>query len=149
MNESGRTLDVVQTGLDVAGLTPAIGIFADGTNAIISAFRGDFTNAGLNVAAMIPILGQGATGGKLAEKALDKVDPNKLNHIFGRADHNLDGLVKQFGSQEKAFEALQTAVRNKGGLEGVFKTTVKLGSETVTVTGKVVDGVAQIGTAFK
>ncbi len=35
------------------------------------------------------------------------------------------------------------------GLMGVFKESVQVGSHTVTVEGKVVNGVARIGTAYK
>jgi hypothetical protein len=80
------------------------------------------------------------------------IDANKLNHIFGDAGHNLDPLVKEFGSQESAFNALQqatdAAVRQQG-LTGVFETTVQVGDQTVTVRGAVVDGDARIGTAFQ
>lgn len=34
-------------------------------------------------------------------------------------------------------------------LTGLFKMTVDVGGFTVTVTGKVIDGVARIGTAYK
>jgi hypothetical protein len=81
-----------------------------------------------------------------------KVDPNKLNHIFGQAEHNLGKLVSEFGSRESAFKAIeqatQAAVKNRG-LQGVFETIVKVGTETITVRGTVVNGVVKIGTAFK
>ena len=87
-----------------------------------------------------------------ASKGLRKIDPNKVHHVFGQAKHNLDGVVKTFGTPEKAFGALQDAtqavVKNQG-IKGVFETTVKVGGETVTVRGNVVDGVVKIGTAFK
>ena len=44
-------------------------------------------------------------------------------------------------------KATEAAVQERG-LTGVFKTTVKVGSETITVRGKVVDGAVKIGTAF-
>ena len=31
-----------------------------------------------------------------------RIDPNKLNHIFGRAAHNLDDVVAAAGSREAA-----------------------------------------------
>jgi hypothetical protein len=37
------------------------------------------------------------------------VAANRLNHIFGKAEHALDDLVTKFGSQEKAYEAVQRA----------------------------------------
>jgi hypothetical protein len=79
-------------------------------------------------------------------------DANKLNHIFGKAAHNLDALVSEFGSQEAAYNALQKATQqavSQQGLTGVFETSVIVGSQTVTVRGAVVNGVAKIGTAFK
>ena len=69
-----NTLDNVQTGLDVAGLTPGVGIVADGVNAIISVARGDYADAGLSAAAMIPGAGQAVTAAKLG-KALSVAEP--------------------------------------------------------------------------
>jgi RHS repeat-associated protein len=99
--------------------------------------------------------GEGALGeaGETAEGLGGAAsDANKLNHIFGKAAHNLDGLVSEFGSQEAAYNALQKATQEvvrQQGLTGVFETSVKVGSQTVTVRGAVVDGVAKIGTAFQ
>lgn len=62
-------LDGVQTGLDVVGLIPGVGEIADGLNAAIYTGRGDYTNAALSAAAMIPFAGWAATGGKLGNKA--------------------------------------------------------------------------------
>lgn len=67
-----HALDNFQTGLDVAGLTPAVGIFADGLNVLVSLFRGDLTGAGLSAVAMVPVLGQGAAAAKLAASGGDK-----------------------------------------------------------------------------
>jgi len=84
--------------------------------------------------------------------ATRRVPPSKLKHIFGQARHNLDDLVRQFGSELKAFEAIQEAteavVRNRG-LTGIFETSVKVGTQKITVRGKVIEGVVKIGTAFK
>jgi hypothetical protein len=77
---------------------------------------------------------------------------NKLFHIFGDPGHNLAGLVSTFGSEEAAYGAIlqgtEAAVQQQG-LTGVFQTTVKVGGETITVRGNVMDGVVKIGTAFK
>jgi hypothetical protein len=37
-------------------------------------------------------------------------DPNKLNHIFGEPRHNLDVLVRQYGSEKAAGQAIADAV---------------------------------------
>jgi len=79
-------------------------------------------------------------------------DANKLNHIFGNAQHGLDGIVKNLGSQQAAMNALQQATEaavQQQGLTGVFETQVQVAGETVTVRGNVINGAVKIGTAFK
>jgi hypothetical protein len=81
------------------------------------------------------------------------IDPNKLTHIFGKAEHNLDPFVNSFGgSQDDAFRALQTEFSNVAGNytnqqlnQGI---QVVVNGYTVTVRGAIVDGTARIGTAF-
>ena len=69
----GDALDVVQTGLDVVGMVPAVGEAADLANAGISAARGDTAGAALSLAAMVPLAGTGATVAKFAAKYGDEV----------------------------------------------------------------------------
>ena len=110
------------------------GKFMDGLQALSPA-------EGVLVGAVGMIKG-GATG----------VDLNKLLHIFGQEKHNLSGVIKQFGSEGKAFSAIQQATEtavSSQGLKGVFETTVRVGTETITVRGNIIDGVVNIGTAFK
>lgn len=76
---------------------------------------------------------------------------NKLNHIFGQARHNLGPLAQKFGSQQAAFTAVESAIQAKvakEGLTGVFRTSVSVGGQSVEVQGKVIDGVARIGTFY-
>lgn len=94
--------------------------------------------------------GEAAAGAGTAENAA--VNANKLSHIFGNAQHGLDGIVNSLGSQQAAMNALQQATEaavRQQGLTGVFETTVQVAGETVTVRGNVIDGVVKIGTAFK
>lgn len=72
--DKNKLLDYLQTALDIAGLVPGIGEIADGTNAAIYALRGDYLNAGLSGAAMIPFTGWFSTGGKFARKAIKLAD---------------------------------------------------------------------------
>jgi hypothetical protein len=67
-------LDWFQGGLDVAGLVPGVGELADGTNALIYLGRGDYVNAGLSGAGMIPFAGWGATGAKWGRRGLEYAD---------------------------------------------------------------------------
>jgi RHS repeat-associated protein len=62
------SLDDLQTGLDVAGFAGPAGPFADAANAAISAARGNWREAGINLAAMVPLAGDGLKAGKMAIK---------------------------------------------------------------------------------
>jgi hypothetical protein len=78
-------------------------------------------------------------------------NPNDLNHIFNKPRHNLEGLVKQFGSQEKAYEAILQATQSEvqsNGITGVYQTQVIIGTQAITVRGNIINGVVKIGTAF-
>ena len=94
----------MQTALDVAGLVPGFGEFADGANALIYLARGDYGNASLSTAAMIPFVGWGATGAKIGRKiakAADAIMPfTKSNLKIGREMHDAYKLgengVKEF-----------------------------------------------------
>jgi hypothetical protein len=59
--QMGGWLNNFQTALDIAGLAPVVGIFADGLNVLVSAGRGDWVGMALSATAMMPILGQGVT----------------------------------------------------------------------------------------
>ena len=75
---------------------------------------------------------------------------NKLNHIFGKAGHNLDGVVEACGGRMQAYEAMQNAASAATqGTSGPFQVTVQVGGENVVVRGTVTDGLVKIGTAFK
>ncbi|QOY91372.1 RHS repeat-associated core domain-containing protein [Paludibaculum fermentans] len=61
-------LSLFQAGLDVAGLVPGIGEVADGLNGAIYLAQGDWGNAALSAASMIPIGGQLAGGTRIAKR---------------------------------------------------------------------------------
>ncbi len=78
--------------------------------------------------------------------------PENPTVIFDQARHGLQPLVNQFGSKEAAFQAIQEAAEAavaSDGIIGVFERAVKVGTETITVRGNVINGVTKIGTAFK
>lgn len=82
-------------------------------------------------------------------------DRNKLIHIFGNPRHNLSSLVKQFGSEETAFQAMQDAVDAAlvagkimiDGL-GVYSQAFDVEGNAVTMSGAIVGNEARIGTAW-
>ena len=68
----------VHTMLMAAGFTPGVGNVADLADAILYAVEGEFGEAALSSAAMIPIVGQlvsGKRGVKIADKILDRAVP--------------------------------------------------------------------------
>jgi RHS repeat-associated protein len=83
-------LNDIQTALDVFGLIPGVGEFADAGSAYISYKRGDHIGVGLSVWAMIPIGGQWATAAKFARRAkkaargASRLLGNVGAHAFGR-----------------------------------------------------------------
>nr|WTB34324.1 hypothetical protein OG781_36805 [Streptomyces sp. NBC_00830] len=66
--------DIGHAVLDVAGQVPVIGEDADGANAIWYAAEGNWVDAGLSAAGMIPFAGSVATGTRLASKTVKAVD---------------------------------------------------------------------------
>ena len=77
---------------------------------------------------------------------------NKINHIFGKAAHNLGVLVQHFGTEAKAYAALEEATTQHvvaKGITGTFEEVVSVGGTNVTVRGAVVNGAVKIGTAFR
>jgi RHS repeat-associated protein len=85
-------------------------------------------------------------------KGFSKIDSNKVKHIFEQPKHNLESVVEQFGSKKNAFKALQSATEGtirSQGIKGVFETSVKVETDTITVRGNVIDKTVKIGTAYK
>lgn len=58
--------DLGHGALDLVGLIPVVGEVADGVNAGWYAAEGDYVNAALSAAAMVPFVGWAATGGRFA-----------------------------------------------------------------------------------
>jgi len=65
--------DIGHTVLDVAGLVPVLGAPADALNGVWYAAEGDWVNAGLSAAGMIPFVGEAAVAAKLGNRAVDAV----------------------------------------------------------------------------
>jgi hypothetical protein len=82
-------------------------------------------------------------------------DPNKLHHVFGNPNHNLEPLVQNYGSKETAFRAMLDEV-NKTHQDGKlvadacnhYKQEFDVGGYSVIVEGRIVNGDACIGTAW-
>jgi hypothetical protein len=74
---------------------------------------------------------------------------NKVTHIFGKAEHNLNPLVTKLGGQENTFRAVLNGLNGKLPASGVFNNiSVNVAGYNVMVRGSVVNGVPKIGTMF-
>ena len=76
---------------------------------------------------------------------------NALNHVFGKIGHNLEPVVESFGSREAAYSAMQAAAQtaaDNGIISDIYRFEAEIGDWTVTLGGRVMDGVAQVKTAF-
>jgi hypothetical protein len=67
--EGSSWLDWVQTGLDIVGFVDPFGI-ADGVNAVIHLARGNYVDAAISAAGMIPYVGDAAKAAKYAAKGV-------------------------------------------------------------------------------
>ncbi|WP_420457101.1 RHS repeat-associated core domain-containing protein [Rubrivirga sp.] len=102
-------MDAVHLGLDVVGLVPGLGEIADGANALLYLAEGDYTNAALSAAAMIPFAGAAATGAKFARRA------DALAGVVRAADKAADA-VKAAGRAGRAVASRAgRALAEKGG----------------------------------
>lgn len=88
----------------------------------------------------------------LADAILAAIRANTMRHIFGKAAHNLAGLVARMGSERAVMAAVSRALASlpAGTLPaaGVFEVVVRVGGQNVTVRGAVVDGIVRISTMF-
>ncbi len=73
---------------------------------------------------------------------------NRIGHVFGKTTHKLEGLIKQFGSPERAFTQVQSRIDSLSLSAGKFEKIVNVGGTNVTVRGVVQDGLARISTIF-
>lgn len=79
--------------------------------------------------------------------------PNNLNHYFhgNLHNHNFGDLLQTFGGNER--ELVRTAIQGANGAysvstEGLFSANVNIYNQTVTITGRVVNGVPKVGTMY-
>jgi RHS repeat-associated protein len=77
---------------------------------------------------------------------------NKANHVFGKSEHNLNGLLKKYsGNTVKAYRGITDATQKyvkKNNITENFETILKVKGYNVTIRGTVINGMARISTAF-
>jgi hypothetical protein len=78
--------DVIHTVLDVVGMIPIVGDVANGANALLYLAEGDYGDAALSAAALIPLAADGLLATKLGVKALKYAkDLGVAERLFGDA----------------------------------------------------------------
>jgi hypothetical protein len=106
--------------------------------------------------------GPPAAKGDVAADSPDPIDPNKLNHIFGKPEHGLDDFVQASGGREQAFGRIQDAANaalqngqlnvgpngilpsgNAGNIIDVGGVQIRL------IGGRVINGIVQIASASR
>ncbi|MFD8967292.1 Hint domain-containing protein [Streptomyces sp. NPDC059568] len=77
-----------------------------------------------------------------------------LDHVFNKADHGFDDLVRKSGGREQALKKIVDSLgdgpmtQKPGGQPGEFELSRVVEGETVTIRGRMVNGIARISTAF-
>ncbi|HLM58672.1 MAG TPA: hypothetical protein VK422_21390 [Pyrinomonadaceae bacterium] len=133
-------LDLTQMALDIVGLVDPTPI-SDGSNGIVSLFRGDFFGAGISALGMIPYVGDLAKVGKLGKfvKTMERVvDIARVDARF--ADEVRPVLNQIRGALDQIpFDKLPDAAREplqalKGKVDDFFSATPTSGGDTFTGT---------------
>jgi hypothetical protein len=103
----------VHNALDIAGFIPVVGEVPDGINALIYLAEGDKINAGLSAAAMIPVVGVGATAGKAAKKIAGAVG-DATGQVTKRADDLVDaGKISAKQTDRVAITAIEESIKGR------------------------------------
>ncbi|HMG76425.1 MAG TPA: SpvB/TcaC N-terminal domain-containing protein [Pyrinomonadaceae bacterium] len=105
---------------------------------------------------------QSAPAARAVQAASQALDPNRLNHIFGKAEHALDEFVSAQGGREQAFRTIQDAANQAlregkliPGPNGVLPSGDAgpiidvAGTQVRLIGGRVVEGVVQIASASR
>ena len=96
----------------------------------------------------VPFVKVGKAAGAVGDGA---IDVNRLNHIFGKSEHALEGLVTKYGSQVNAFKAVEDAANRAlkngtltPGADGVLPRIGSIinvgGMDVRLIGGRILDG---------
>lgn len=76
-------------------------------------------------------------------------DANKLNHIFGKPQHGLDGVTKALGGESSVMDAAQASLHGSDmPASGAFAVTRTIGGQSVVIRGVMIGDVPRIGTMY-
>ena len=121
-------LDATQTALDVIGLIPVAGEFADVISGTISLARGNYADAAMSFASAIPVFGSFIGGTKIVKKAtkiINKLEDNK--GVYDLVVKNGDDIQGYVGQSKDVFTRISNhfkkTLKNKGKLAHTTKET--------------------------
>gem|GEM_PF-6532799 len=107
----GGSLEGVHTFLDIVGLCPGVGEWADAANAVIYTAEGNLGGAATSAMATLPFLGWLATGGKVGQKVasitMDEAIEQGVKHVGGNGIMEVTGKGTNF--------QFRSTVRNASG----------------------------------
>lgn len=117
-NEGDGWLDGLQTGLDMAGLVPGLGIFPDLLNAGVSLCRGNYVEAGFSLFAAIPVVGDVAGAGKLTYKVGKEVAEEVAEKTAKEMAEKAAREAAERAEREAAERAEKEAAEKGGKVKG-------------------------------
>ncbi|MFF4425523.1 RHS repeat-associated core domain-containing protein [Streptomyces sp. NPDC001549] len=127
-NNYNKISEVGHLALDVVGMIPVIGEVADLANGAWYAAEGDWKNAALSMASMIPVVGSAVAGTRIAAKVVkyaskatsrvSKASPVRKLAGVGSRSGPAPGLTKAGGARTSNFAAARP-----GPSPGMFKNT--------------------------
>ena len=132
--------DKVHSALDIAGMVPGIGNVADGINAGLHAARGNWKDAALSAAAMIPGAGQGVTAGKLAKKSKNLKEFVSKSVLNRKPHKNRKGKYESTRTTHESYDVAKKVFEKETGVKpggtGVTHSKTKDGKYHLTVRDK-------------
>jgi GIY-YIG catalytic domain. len=135
--KQNAALNAVQTTLDVIGIWDPFGI-ADGINAGIYLYNGDYKNAGISALGIIPFVGDLGKGYKYGAKALSKVDEviDATKGVQGVYEITTKSGKKYVGKSKEVAKRLK---QHKNGSKSIFKGEEIVDVKVTEVLGTSID----------
>lgn len=123
-------LEILHSALQVAGLIPALGVIPDALDTGIFVIEGDWVNAGVSAAAMVPVFGQGAAvtrlGVKVSKESIERLGREGVEKALREGVARSATRVLRKAPPERVVAAVQK-----------FRSTYfKAGSETFLLDSK-------------
>ena len=126
--------------LDTAGMVPGIGNVADGINAGLHAARGNWKDAALSAAGMIPVAGQAVTAGKLAKKSKNLQEFVSKSVLDRKSHKNRKGKYESTRRTHESYDVAKKVFEKETGKKpddiGVSHSKTKDGKYHLTVRDK-------------